>query len=327
MSARRLFGAGPTTGRDMDIIFETILPVFLLLALGYLAARLNYVSEAAQKGLPEFVFRVAIPVLLFRMIALTAMPPVPIAGILISFFGACAVVWIVMSITSIRAFSYSTADAGVQAFGASFANVLMLGIPLTLSYFGDRASPVLVIILLFDATLFWIVGSLHVALGEGSGLSRLPQVVSSVFSKLITNPILIAVAIAVTWRLIGLPVPQVVDKLSTMLAGAAGATSLFAIGMALNAYNLKGSGSIVGVMTFLKLFLQPFVAWFLAIPVMGMAPETAVIVVLLAAMPVGGNAYLFATAMRRQEGAVSGAITLSTPLAVLTLSAILLWFR
>jgi malonate transporter and related proteins len=320
-------GRAEVEKQAMSLIFEAILPVFALLALGYASARLNYLSEAAQKGLPEFVFKVAVPVLLFKMIALTQMPSVPVAGILVSFFGACAIVWIVMSIVSTRLLSYSLADAGVHAFAASFANVLMLGIPLTLSIFGEKASPVLVLILLFDATLFWIVGPMQVAIAEGAGLARLPQVVASVFGRLVRNPILIAVAAAVAWRLVSLPVPHVVERLSLMLAGAAGATSLFAIGMALNAYSLKGAGGAVGFISLFKLMLQPAAAWLLAVPVMGVPQETAIIVVLLAAMPVGGNAYLFSTAMQRQEGAVSGAIALSTPLAIITLSAVLLWLK
>jgi predicted permease len=41
-------------------------------------------------------------------------------------------------------------------------------------------------------------------------------------------------------------------------------------------------------------------------------------------MPVGANAYLFASAYERAPAAVSGSIALSTPLSLLTASALLL---
>ncbi len=49
---------------DVNLI---VAPVFGLIALGFLLARFAVLSEAAGKGLTEFVFTAAIPALLFRM--------------------------------------------------------------------------------------------------------------------------------------------------------------------------------------------------------------------------------------------------------------------
>lgn len=55
------------------------MPVFGLIALGYAAGRSGYGSAAAAaaKALPEFVFRIAMPLMLFRTVGTAQFPIVP----------------------------------------------------------------------------------------------------------------------------------------------------------------------------------------------------------------------------------------------------------
>ena len=85
----------------------------------------------------------------------------------------------------------------------------------------------------------------------------------------------------------------------------------------------RSEAASVIAMTFLKLIALPALVWWLAGPVMGLPPNVAGVLVLMAAMPVGANAYLFASAFDRAPAAVSGSIALSTPLALATVSALL----
>ena len=110
-----------------------------------------------------------------------------------------------------------------------------------------------------------------------------------------------------------------------MLANAAIPGALVAMGMALNSFALKGEEMSLLIITGLKLLVMPFIAYILAVHVFQLPSLVAGVIILTAAMPVGGNAYLFATAYDRQIPAVSGSIALSTPLALFTLSALLLW--
>ncbi len=50
----------------MSILLQVILPVFALIALGYLSARLTWVSEEGLRGLNDFVFRLAMPSLILN---------------------------------------------------------------------------------------------------------------------------------------------------------------------------------------------------------------------------------------------------------------------
>ncbi len=48
------------------VVLDIILPVFGVLGLGYLAARRGWFDAEANRGLSLYVFRVAIPLMLFR---------------------------------------------------------------------------------------------------------------------------------------------------------------------------------------------------------------------------------------------------------------------
>ena len=59
----------------MSVIVEIIAPIFGIVLVGWLAARLRALDEAATRGLSLFAFNFAIPVLLLRTVAQTQMPP------------------------------------------------------------------------------------------------------------------------------------------------------------------------------------------------------------------------------------------------------------
>ena len=50
-------------------LFVSLTPVFLLIALGYLAGRRDWIRDTAVKDLSNLVFLILIPSLLFRTMA------------------------------------------------------------------------------------------------------------------------------------------------------------------------------------------------------------------------------------------------------------------
>ena len=88
-----------------------------------------------------------------------------------------------------------------------------------------------------------------------------------------------------------------------------------------------GQVATLAVLIGLKLVVMPAIAWILATKVFALSPLAAGVVLILAAMPAGANAYLFA--VRRGHGAnsASGAVALGTVLAAGTVSVVLAMVR
>ena len=96
--------------------------------------------------------------------------------------------------------------------------------------------------------------------------------------------------------------------------------ALFAMGLALRRYGVAGDIGITSVLVVLKLFVHPLVVFLLVRYVLALPPIWAGVAVTFAAMPCGINSYLLAERYRAGIAATAGAVSLSTGLAVLTVS-------
>jgi hypothetical protein len=311
----------------MSAVVTIIGPVFGLIALGWLAGRTGYLGESAAKGLPDFIFRLAMPIMLFRTIGGAQLPAVAPGAVLASFFGAATVAWLVATVANAWPLRRPARDGAGIAMGATFSNSVNIGIPIALAHFGEAAAPILALIVLCDTGALWLAATVHYAVTEHGARVSLPRLVGNLALRLATNPIILGCLAGLAWQLLGWTLPPVLDRMVAMLAAAAIPGALVAMGLALNGYALGGQVPSVIAITAIKLAVQPAVAFLLAAYVFGLPPHATGVVTLLAAMPVGANAYLFAASYDRAPAAVSGAIALSTPLAMLTLSALLIGLR
>ena len=105
-------------------------------------------------------------------------------------------------------------------------------------------------------------------------------------------------------------------------------TALFALGASLSvrevARGLHGPLGAAGLMTVTKLVVHPALAWIMAMA-LGLDPFLATALVIVAALPVGANVYIFAQHYNVAVLEASSAILISTAISMLSLP-VLLWF-
>lgn len=307
----------------MLAIITLVAPVFGLIAIGWGAARIRYVPEAAGPLLSEFAYKILIPALLFRAMA-TMEPPAQSPWLLAGTYGTgLAIVWITATLLALLLLRRPAADAPAIAFATTFGNGLMLGIPLILSAFGPEAATPVAILLVCDTIMLWMVGTLHMELAlRGFGGGSVASAARTVLD-LVRNPIIAAVIVGTLWRWSGLELPGVADKLITLLGGAAIPVSLTALGMTLSRYEIKGQAPTLLLITVLKLIVFPALLLWLGLFVFGLTPVWAGALTVFTSMPVGANAFVFAARYERAVGSVSAAVAVSTVLAVFTVTAAL----
>jgi len=299
-----------------------VAPVFALIAAGYAAVRFGFVSETANKGISEFAFSIAIPALLFRTVVISEFPAVSAFEVWAAFYGALALTWIVALLMS-SALRQKREDGVVFAIGAVYGNIVMLGIPLTLSALGSQAAGPMALILSVNTPLLWLFGTLQMAWTERKEPGSAASLVLPIVVDLARNPIMLAIGFGLLWRFTGFGLHPVVDRTVELLAQAGSPTALIALGINLVRFEIKGEKPSIAVMCVLKLLLMPALAWLLAY-LLKLPPTAAGVVVLFAAMPTGANAYIFAAQYQRLVNPVSGAVALATILAAATLPAVVL---
>ncbi len=307
----------------MEGIVNTVLPVFGLIVLGIVFARAKLVDGATAKGLTQFVFMLAIPAFLFRTVVTMKPQEAAPFGLWIVFFGGLAITWMVTAVLSRSVESLSPSGGAAASMAAGFGNVALLGTPLILSHYGEQAAIPLGLILSVHAPILWIAALLHRELGRHSGNLSFSKLARELFINLASNGIVLALLAAAIWAPTGLGLHPVVDRMLAMLSDASIPTALFALGLSLSTYSLRGQWSGMAVLIVMKMVLMPALVFLLARYVISIPPFWAKIAILLAAMPTGANAFLFAHRNEESVAAVSAAIALGTGLAAITISILL----
>lgn len=307
----------------MSPLAETILFIFGMVAVGYGVGWSGALKQSAGDALSDFVFMVAVPLLLFRTMA-----QIEFGGSLpwllwFSYFGAIAVTWTVSHV-AIRSVFGRDARAGVVAgLSASFSNLVLLGIPFMLGVLGQEGFAILSLIV---AVHLPIMMAISIVLYEWAVRRDSPDPSSSVrplellkaFAKrLFSNPLIVGILAGLIWGQTGLELPALLVRMVDALAGVAGPVALFAMGMGLRKFGISGNVRPALVVSALKLFLMPATALSLAL-LFELPPLTAKVVVAAASLPSGINPYLVATKFGTGQALASNAMTTATAVAVVT---------
>jgi len=309
-------------------MYEVVLivaPVFGLIALGYGLERFRILGEDAGKGLAEFVYNIAVPALLFRMMvkAQGAQGASPMALWSI-YFGSAGIIWLLAILVTHFALRRPARDGAAIAMGSSFGNIVMLGIPLALNRFGADAATPIAIIISISTAFHWFAATLHIELVSGRKELSLGKQVNDLLISLIKNPLIFGLVAGLAWRWTGYGLHPIPDKMISLLGQMAIPGSLVALGLGLTAFEIKGQFSALVTICLLSLLVFPAIVWVLAFHVLDLPPVWAGVAVLFAACPPGINAFLFASRYKVAEGSVSAAIAFGTVLSVISVTVILI---
>lgn len=294
------------------------------MAFGYAATFTRVFGRDAANALASFVYHFAIPIMLFRNMAATALPEAIAWGYLGSYFLGVGVVFGIAMSAARLSFGGSFERQAIIGFGSVFGNSVLLGIPLVLTAFGEQASLPLFLLLAFHSTLLFTAITVIIEAGRGGG-EELRAVPLRALKGLLGNPILWGMAGGIGFSLLELRLPAGIDRFAALLAGAAVPCALFSVGASLRAYRIVGALRPALVMVALKLVLQPLAVWLLATLVFDVPPLWAKVIILLAALPVDVNVYLFATRYDAGQAESAAAIVISSILSIVTLPLLLYW--
>jgi malonate transporter and related proteins len=295
-------------------------PLFLLVLLGYSLTRWGAWPKAVSDALARFVFSVAIPALLFRLMSdFSRLPPVD-SRLLIAYFGGCFIVFGLGRFIANRIFRLDGVSQSVFALGGIFANNVLLGIPLAKITLGDASLPVVSLVLVFNAMILWTLVTVSVEWARHRSLSWTGYWRAA--KAVLMNPVVASILVGAAWGWSALPLPGVIDQTLELIGNAAVPLSLVALGMGLAEYRIDEGWRISAAMSLLKLVVQPAIVFALA-RALSLPPLETQAIVMLASLPVGANVYLMSRQFDTLGGPVAASLVISTALAAATTPLIL----
>ena len=307
-------------------LLQIILPICLLVMLGFSLRWFGLVKPDADEIIGDLVFKVAIPVLLFRLIAISQLEGANPWAIWASYFIPVAIVWIFASILLPLAFKREALYGLIGGTASGFANTVLVGIPLILQAYGEAGMVSLTILLSVHLPVMFFAAAVHhdiaVAIDGKGGQPEesWPQKISRLVITVLKNPIIIGIIAGSAFRVSGLEMPVILLDVTGKISSIAGPLALIVLGMGLNKYGLKGNVGPATITTFLKLLVLPGLVFFFSAYVFNQPPMFTAGLVLASAAPTGVNAYLFSQHFGTGHALAANSISISTPLCVFTIT-------
>ena len=306
----------------MPAFAENIIVVFSLIAIGYAVARIKLISQATGDGLAEFVFKVALPLLLFRTIVHSEFEHGLPFLMWLTYFTAVAVTWFLGHML-LRAFFARDVRGGVVAgVTASFSNLLLIGVPLMSGIFGDQGLAVLSQILSIHLPIMMAASliTFDYALrrdGMAEKAAGPIDLARRFLRQLFSNPLIIGIVMGLFVRVAGIPIPNVADRVIVSLGSAGGPLALFSMGISIYGYGVRGQIPSSLLLVTLKLMVMPAVATLAALA-FGLPDDVAKVTVVAASLPAGANTWLIASRFGTGQRLAATSLTIGTALAALT---------
>lgn len=311
----------------MDIIATSVVPLFSVIFIGFAFGKLGGIDQAGVRTLVAFVFSLAMPALIFRLMANTDIGGIDEWPVVAAYFTAQLPVFIGGLMVGGWLLRQSMAEMTIQAFGSSFSNGVVLGLPLVLSLYGEQAGVPALLIIMLDIAMFGVITLLL----EIASLRERPEasprtsiMLRDLALSVGSNPLILASILGIGFGASALALPAPVDKTLAFLGQAGPPAGLFALGATLGQQRIAGKVKPVAAMMLMKLLIHPLLASLVVIYLFDLDTVAASVALLFAACPVGANVYIFAAQYDAAMETSATAILLSTAIALFSLSGLAL---
>jgi len=299
-----------------------VFPVFALIFTGWLVRRIGVLGPQSTSELNRFVVYLALPALLFDVIAHAGWADIWKPGF-IAVFGLSSLLIYALAFVLRYRKPRHLADAAIDGLNAGYANTGFMGFPLLLIVLGQEAMAPTTIACIITVCVVFAVAIVLIEIGlqpEG----RVHLLALKVGNSLLRNPLLVAPALGALIPISGVTIPGPIDNFIKLLAATAAPCALVTLGLFLAEKRESESAAAdtraATLFVTLKLLLHPVLAWVLATQVFNLSPFLTQAAVLLSALPTGTGPFMLAELYKREAGITSTTILISTTLSIITVS-------
>jgi predicted permease len=303
----------------MVVVIAALLPVFLLIVLGFILRRSLMRLDTQWHGLERLTYYVLFPTLLVETLVKADLSTVPVAGV----GGALMLSALVMSIfcLALRPVFARLAIDG-PAFTSIFQGATRWQTYVALAVCGNLfgatglalASVAMVAIIpLVNVLSVWV-------LAQYAATEK--QSIRSIVLTVVQNPLIWACVIGLLVNVTHLPLPKIWHDVADALGRSSLGIGLLVTGAGLQLGGIFRPSLAASVAVFLKLVLMPVIAIALALW-FGITGPSLAIVAVCGAVPTSSSAYVMARQMGGDAPLLAQIITLQTILAALTMPIVI----
>ena len=242
-----------------------VLPIVLLIVLGYLLKRARMLGEPLLSGLNRVCFRVLIPLMLFRNIyGGDSITPTDVQAVLFSTVAILAV--FAAGWALVRVAVKQPSQKGVLLQAVFRSNFAIIGLPLATTLFGEAGARTAALLSMVTIPLFNVLAVISLSVFVGDGAKK-PSA-REVLHNIITNPLILGVLAGVLvlalralfarlgWTLRLTDIPGLYDAID-MAASAATPLALLVLGGQFELSAVRQLARPIAIGTIMRLIVVP----------------------------------------------------------------------
>ena len=303
-------------------VLSALIPVVLLVALGFGAGRARWIRAEASKDLSNLVFVVLTPALMFRTMSAVHVEQLDFRPLL-TYFAAAALLFVATLL-----WQGFNRRAAVLALAGTFSNTVMIGTSLIGLAYGDRGLVILLTLVSLHALVLLTAGTVVLELavareaaGQGGPRQMLLTVMGAVRNAVI-HPVPLPILAGLLFAQTGWVLPEVVDKPMQWLGNAFGPLALLLVGVTLAGSGVGTQWRGAVALALVKNLLMPALVALLGV-LLGLQGLPLLVMVVTAALPIGANVFLFSQRYAVAEELVTAGVLASNAMALLTLPLVM----
>lgn len=300
--------------QNLVLSFNAVAPLFILMMLGYAIKRVGIVRKSDFDMINKLIFKIFLPVQLFYNIYTTSS---------IKTFDASIVFFILSGELAIFILGYLFVRYGIKDSkrrapilqGFFRSNFAILGIPLINSICGDKVTGLTYLMVAIVVPLFNVLAVFCFELfnPQKGNIS-----VKSLFLGVATNPLIIGCVLGLTFFLLKIKLPYVLEKSVGDASKIATPLAIVAIGGSFTFRSIRNCLKEVFITVFSRLVLIPLVAVTIA-AILGFRGEALACILIVFGGPIAISSFAMAQQMDCDEDVAANVVVFSSLFCIITL--------
>ena len=299
---------------SLILAVNVVIPLFLLMALGYILNITHMLDDKTLSVLNKLVFKVFLPALLFNNMYRTNIAAAVQPGLILYATVAVVLVAVFMFIV-VPLMEKDNAKRGVIIQGIFRSNFVLFGIPVATAILGENNVGVTSVLIAIVVPLFNILAVITLEFFRGGSFTakKILVMIKGVF----TNPLILSSLVGIIFLLLGIKLPKPLETTIGDVSKLATPISLIVLGGTFKFRRVSGNIKQLGIMLFGKLIFYPCVV---ILPALKLGFTGAAIVSLLSmtASPAAVSSYTMAEEMGSDGELAGQGVVLSTAFSIIT---------
>lgn len=294
------------------VALYAVLPMFIMLAIGFTVRKMEVIEEAHLPVLNKIVFNVFFPFLMFNNIYAFDLSADFNASLLLYAVVAVAVIY-GLSVGFALIFEKSNKSRGALIQAIYRSNFVLMGLPIVGNIFGSGRLGMTSMLVTVIIPMYNILAVITLEVFRGKTIK-----IAKILKGIATNPLIIGSLAGILAAVFGLKLPDIAESVISDMASAATPLALIVLGASFEFASIKRYKKNLIAVIFARLIIVPAISLSVAIMI-GFRGIDLVSLIGIFASPCAVSSYTMARQMDSDYELSAGTVVFTTMLSCFTL--------